>query len=137
MSTRSFFACSLLLPAVGALVGNFISKLDFLVFYFFVGLIPYFPLAVILATLALKAPSFRRLLVLSAVAPVAFGLALAVFIGVMEYSPGSHLSARDYAMEFLRATYTGGWIAACYVGAAWALWAACRKMGWVVNEFAI
>jgi hypothetical protein len=137
LSTRGFFAFSLLLPAVGALLGNLISKLDFLAFLFFGGLVPYFPVAVILATLVLKATSFRRLLVLSALAPVAFGVALAVFVGVIGYAPGAHLTARDYTGQFLSATFTGGWIAACYVATAWILWAICRKMSWVVNEFAV
>lgn len=137
MSTRSFFAFSLLLPAVGALLGHLISKLDFLVLFFFGGLIPYFPVAVILATLVLKAASFRRLLVLSAVAPVAFGVALAVFIGITDYSPRAHLTARDYVVEFLTSTFTGSWIAACYVAVAWILWALCRRMNWVINEFAV
>jgi hypothetical protein len=136
VSSRSFFAFSLLLPAIGAVLGQLVSKLGFLVFLFWGGLVPYFPLAIILATLVLKTTSFRNLLVLSAAAPIAYGVMFAVFIGIIGYAPAMHFSARQYGEQFLSAAGTGGWIACCYVGVSWILWLAGRKMGWVVNEFA-
>jgi hypothetical protein len=121
---------------MGALLGQLVSKLDFLAFFFWGGLVPYFPLAIILATLVLKATSLRRLWVLSALAPVAFGVMFAVYIGIIGYTPAIPFSARLDGEQFLSAAGTGCWIACCSVGESWILWAAGRKMGWVVNEFA-
>lgn len=136
MNSRTFFACSLFLPAIGAVIGSLIAQLDYLEFFFIVGLIPYFPLAIILATLVFKATSFRRLLVLSALAPIAFAVLFAVFFEIIEYVPAMHLTASEVAEQSVTMAGIAGGIALGYVAASWILWALCRRMHWVVNEFA-
>jgi hypothetical protein len=130
-----FFALSLLLPVVAAVLGHFLERLGFLEFFAEVGGIPYLLVAIILATFILRARSFRRLIVLSAVAPLAFGLALAIFVMVVGNVPEAHLTMRQYASQFMSMAGMGIFFSGFYVGIAWGLWALGRKLRWVVIEF--
>ena len=136
VSSRAFFACSLLLPAIGAVIGHLIPRLEFLAVYFWGGLIPYLPVAIVLATWIFRARSLRALLWLSAAAPVAFGLIFGVYIELISYAPAAHLSGAQRTVQFLSSAGLGCGVACCYVGASWLAWLLGRRLGWISNEFA-
>lgn len=137
MTSRHYFALSLLLPVLGALVGYMVSKVEFLLFIFTVCAIPYVPVAIGLAIFITRARSLRALVRLSVIAPVLFAAAFFVFVLSVGRVPEVHLTANQYIAQAWEAVVLGTVFAGAYVALAWGLWAVARRLGWVRNEFAI
>jgi hypothetical protein len=136
LTTRLFFALSLLMPVGAAVAGHFLWQMEILEFMFLIGGVPYLLVAITLAVFILRARALRRIVILSGAAPFAYGLALGVFMMVVGHVPESHLTGQQYTSQFISMAGIGCFFACCYVGIAWALWALGRKLGWVVIEFA-
>lgn len=136
MSSRCFFALSLLLPALTAAAGCLVPNGDFFLFYFVMGAIPYGLVATLLLLLVLRTRSMRGLIVLSVAAPLLFGAVVAIFVDVAGRFPGIPTPARIHIASGVRNATLSSMCAVFFVGVAWGLWAAGRKIGWVKNEFA-
>jgi hypothetical protein len=135
VTSRVFVSIMLALPVVLAAIGIVIPKLDFFLFALAIGGVPYLPTVVVLVVLIAKSSSLKELIRLSAIAPVAYGLLLAVFIDFVGGIPEIRISIAERLKQILSMATVGGLFAFGYVSVAWLLWSLCRKNGWVKDEF--
>jgi hypothetical protein len=136
LSSRRFFAWSLLLPTLATAVGCVLPNGEFWLFYFVMGAIPYVLVAIVLVFLIFKTSSLRGLFLLSIAAPLLFGAVVAIFVDIAGRFPGIYSPVRIHIVSGLRNATLGGLCAGFFIAMAWGLWAVGRKIGWVRNEFA-
>ena len=136
MTTRSFLVATLGLPLiVGAIAYVLPSQLGAVLFVpLLVGAIPYIPFAVLIAFLIKRTSSRKMLVVLSLVVPPAFSLWLTALTVAFSIQPGYEAQRvlEDSAPLSLYALAYGY----SFVALAWALWAAAKRLGLVLDEFA-
>jgi hypothetical protein len=124
------------LPPALALAGYLIPPVDILLYFFFIGAIPYALTALVLGLLILRCRSWSSLVRLSLVTPAMFGVSFAVFLALADRFTGVPPEVRMPLKGALEAVFVGTVYSAPVVAVAWLLWAIFRVTGLVKNEFA-
>jgi hypothetical protein len=137
MSSRLFFLLSQLLPLAAAGMGYIIPKLNFFVFFMTIAFVPYFVVVAVTSILIWRARSMRALAKLSIGTPIAFAIALGVFVLIIGRVPEIHRTFGKLLSAFFEVAVLGGIFAYAYVSAAWGLWALAVRYKLVKNEFAV
>jgi hypothetical protein len=131
-----FFQVALFIPLIMAAIGYLVRSMEFFVFSFAVGGIPYIPVAVLLSWRAGRARSLRGPIWLSVLAPFLYAVAFATFLMVIANVPEAHLSLAEYMQQWMQGAELGASFGALYVLFAWLLWSLGSKLQWIRNEFA-
>ena len=134
VTTRSFFALSLCLPIVVFLSEPLLprpwtSPATVTVF----GIVPYIPFAVVLAWKIKRTRTRRGLILLTLLAPGAFGLFMAAIYCGLLVLDRSDLAEMPAVIGIIVAYALI--VGLFYAGIAWGLWFLARRIGWVNDEF--
>jgi ACR3 family arsenite efflux pump ArsB len=137
VTTRRFFALTLLFPLALGLLGLVTPALSVFSAALLFGGIPYAPIAFIAAVQIRRAETKRRLVLVSMLAPLAFApLAFAFSWVVGSNEATSQLPISEIIAQLLPVAAYSLIIGYFYVGLSWGLWALARKLDLVRDELA-
>jgi len=136
VTSRAFFLGSLGIPPVLGAVGYLVPRLDFLLYLFAIGSIPYAVTALVLGMLIWRAQSARAFIRLLMLAPAIFGALFALFLALADQVTGSPPDTHESLPQAFSVVVVGAVYSVPVVCAAWLLWVIFKTMGWVTDDIA-